>query len=251
MNTNWVAMGWVWMIAGLLGCARQEPANALKVGTTPGFPAFLVRAPDGSGLQGFDVDLAKAIAGKLGRPLQIKEMPFERLWPALAAGEIDLALAGMDRAAGAPENGSFSDPYFREKHVALAYAGNIVPENAEHMREMRVGAPAGSRSLAAAEKAVGQGHVRAFPSAETMVAALAENQLDCALLEESQAAAMLSGDSFLMVSPVALEAAYAAAIPKGKAEWAAELNAAIAGLAGDGSLDRLAKQWLVPAANPP
>jgi polar amino acid transport system substrate-binding protein len=60
---------------------------------------------------GFDVDLAKIIAGKLGRKLVIKDMPFSSIIPALRSGQGDLAMAAITPTESRRENVDFSIPY--------------------------------------------------------------------------------------------------------------------------------------------
>ena len=85
-----------WWIAGLtmvLGLAawfwlnRSDP---LVMGTHAHFPPFELIEPGARGdvIVGFDVDLARAIADKAGRPLRIVDMPFDELIPALEAGTV-------------------------------------------------------------------------------------------------------------------------------------------------------------------
>lgn len=68
--------------------------NLLIVGTNSGFPPYEVINENGE-LEGFDIDLAKAIAKEMNKKLLIKDMAFDALIISLQQGKIDLILAGM------------------------------------------------------------------------------------------------------------------------------------------------------------
>ncbi|MDR3144121.1 MAG: transporter substrate-binding domain-containing protein [Puniceicoccales bacterium] len=60
---------------------------------------------------GFDIDLAKVIAEKLGKKLVIKDMPFASILPALISKQGDLAMAAITPTDARRENVDFSIPY--------------------------------------------------------------------------------------------------------------------------------------------
>ncbi|NCO74015.1 MAG: transporter substrate-binding domain-containing protein [Cyanobacteria bacterium] len=102
--------GWIKPIAlGLLACISiifmtfnpftVEPAKsqliAFKVGTEPTFPPFEMPSEDGSGLQGFDIDLMKAIGNEVNLAVEFESLPFDGLIPALQSNTIDAAVSGI------------------------------------------------------------------------------------------------------------------------------------------------------------
>ena len=74
------------------GAASEE--KVLIVGTEPTFPPFEF-TEDGKDV-GFDIDLLQAISDKIGYKMEIKNLGFDALIPALKSGQIDLIAAGMD-----------------------------------------------------------------------------------------------------------------------------------------------------------
>lgn len=94
-----------------VGCSPKE-RNTLVVGMELAYPPF--EMTDASGQPaGLSVELARALAEKLGRPLQIENIPFDGLIPALKSGKIDLILSSMTATAERAESIDFSDPYLR------------------------------------------------------------------------------------------------------------------------------------------
>lgn len=68
---------------------------------------------------GFDVDIAKTIAERLGVKLEIKDMEWTGLIPALAAGKIDLIISGITGTLERAKAITFTSPYFTTGLCAL------------------------------------------------------------------------------------------------------------------------------------
>ena len=90
----------------------------LVVGMELKFKPFEYTDDKGQAL-GLDVDLARRVAKDLGVELEIKDMEWTGLIPALQAGKIDLIISGL---TGTPERAkavTFTDPYFSTGLCAL------------------------------------------------------------------------------------------------------------------------------------
>lgn len=68
---------------------------------------------------GFDVDIARAIAKELGVELDIKDMEWTGLIPALQAGKIDLIISGITGTLERAKTITFTSPYFTTGLCAL------------------------------------------------------------------------------------------------------------------------------------
>jgi len=75
---------------------------------------------DASGTpKGFDVDIAKTVADRLGVKLEIKDMAWTGLIPALAAGKIDLIISGITGTLERAKSITFTSPYYTTGLCAL------------------------------------------------------------------------------------------------------------------------------------
>ena len=106
--------------------------NKLTVGMEVGFFPFEYADTDGRPV-GFDVDLANIAAQELGVPVEIKEMEFSGLIPALQTGKIDMIISGMSRTPARAKTVSFSQPYFEAGLCALI-SNKRAPEVSEISR---------------------------------------------------------------------------------------------------------------------
>lgn len=87
-----LAIGVISMFKWLL--PKQDNANRLIVGTCSGFPPYEI-LNEKNELVGFDIDIARIIAKKMEKDLEIKDMSFDSLIISLQQGSIDLAIAGI------------------------------------------------------------------------------------------------------------------------------------------------------------
>lgn len=85
-------------------------AEPLRVGMELSYPPFETIGPDGQPA-GVSVEMARALAAELGRPLKIENMPFTGLIPALKTGKIDLIISSMTATPERAKAVAFSDPY--------------------------------------------------------------------------------------------------------------------------------------------
>jgi len=82
--------------------------------------AFLINNEKGTGYcDGYDVQIAKAIADELGKDLLVKKIAWEGLIDSLNNGEIDMIVAGMTDTADRRESVSFSTPYYQSDLVLI------------------------------------------------------------------------------------------------------------------------------------
>ncbi len=111
------------LLVGLLACSKKEsgppPPPPLVVGMELAYPPFEMADERGEPA-GISVDLAKALAEYLGRPLKIQNIPFDGLIPALKTGSIDLIISSMTATPEREQSIDFSDRYVRTGLAMLA-----------------------------------------------------------------------------------------------------------------------------------
>ena len=81
----------------------------LVMATNAEFPPY--EYMDGGNITGFDVDMMNAVCDKLGYELQIDDMAFESIIPAVQSGKADVGVAGLSVTPDREKNVRFSDPY--------------------------------------------------------------------------------------------------------------------------------------------
>ena len=239
-------------MAGLLAaCGKKEAGKALVMGTNAEFPPFETRGgANGSEIVGFDVEVAKAIAAKVGLPLKIEDMKFDSLLPALSAGKVDLVLAGMTITDERSQNVDFSTPYYKATQVVLILAGSPIPQTKEDLKGVKIAVQLGTTGDGAAVEIAGQDNVRQFTSAMDAVVELMNGKVECVVIDEQPAIQFAKKNPELMlVRPQFDDEFYGVAVKKGNAELLAKVNEALAEIAADGRYDQFVDRWMVQAAD--
>ena len=89
----------------------------LVMGTETGFAPYEYK--EGDQILGIDVEIAAYIAKSMNMELEIVDMDFDALIPALVTNKIDIIAAGMTVTEERKENVNFSDPYIEAKQVVV------------------------------------------------------------------------------------------------------------------------------------
>lgn len=89
----------------------------LRVGMTPNYPPVVFK--EQGHITGLEADFAQGLGEELGRPIAMVELAWERLIPALQAGQIDVIMSGMSVTEARKRQVSFVHPYIRVGQMAL------------------------------------------------------------------------------------------------------------------------------------
>ena len=100
-------------------CA-YEPYNWTEM-NTPSLGAVAISGEGKQGLyaNGYDVQIARYVAARLGRKLEIYATSWESLLPALQSGTIDAIVAGMSPTAEREAEIDFTDTYYESNLVVI------------------------------------------------------------------------------------------------------------------------------------
>lgn len=91
---------------------------------------------------GFEVDLVKAVADKLGAEVDIQNIPFNGLFSAVQSGRIDIATSSITITDERLQSVSFAQPYYDSDQSLTTAAGG--PESLTEMEGKVVGVDTGS-----------------------------------------------------------------------------------------------------------
>ena len=130
------------LVFALLGCNQKE-AKVL-VGTEPTFPPFEFLDKATGEITGFDIELIKAIGADQGFEVEIKNLGFDGLVPAIVSGNIDLAASGMTITQEREKIVSFSDAYINAGLALAVRAGDAEIASVEDLQGKTVGAQIGT-----------------------------------------------------------------------------------------------------------
>src|ERR687895_922974 len=104
---------------------RIQEAGEIKIGVKYDVPPFGFQNPESGDIEGFDVDLGKAIAEKLGVEPNFVEAISDNRIPFIQDGTVDLVLSTMTINAERAAEIGFTDPYF------IAHGRILVPQDSD------------------------------------------------------------------------------------------------------------------------
>lgn len=91
--------------------------NPLRVGFSPNYAPVIFK--EGGNVQGIEADLAAGIGVGLARPVELVEISWFELIPALNESRIDVIMSGMSVTPARSEQVLFTDPYMQIGQMAL------------------------------------------------------------------------------------------------------------------------------------
>lgn len=117
------------LFAGHPAAAQSDAGGAfpraLRVGTFADNRPWVFR-DEGGDFTGFDVDLVRAVAGRLGAGVDFTSMPFRDLLPALAAGDVDLAICSISVTPERLKMFDFTQPYYATSQGIVVMKGSRI-----------------------------------------------------------------------------------------------------------------------------
>jgi polar amino acid transport system substrate-binding protein len=221
-----------------------EEAKILIMGTSADYPPYESIDLATQEIVGFDVDIAKYITEELGYELQIEDMDFNGLIPAMEAGRVDFVLAGMTPNEERKQNVDFSDIYYEATNLIVTEDSDL--SSLEDLEGKKVGVQLGSIQEGEAEdlaEEYGFEVVKLNRIPEIMQELLA-GRIDAILMEDTVAEGHLEAQKQLVSFEVPSEGELGSAIafPKGS-DLVEPFNEKLNELIESGNMEELILKW--------
>ncbi len=244
----------VLLVAGMLaGCgASSNELNLVESGklimsTNAEFPPYEMTADDGS-YEGIDVEIAAAIAEKLGLELVIDDMDFDAALLAVQQGKSDIVMAGVTVREDRLLVMNFSDSYATGVQVVIVKEGSDV--TMDNLGEMMIGTQRGTTGYIYASDTpenggYGEDHVVAYDTGASAVQALLNGQVDCVIIDNAPAAAYVAANPGLTIlDGTWAEEDYAIGINKENTALLEAVNKALGELTADGTVQSIIDKYI-------
>ncbi|MEM6453297.1 MAG: transporter substrate-binding domain-containing protein [Cyanobacteria bacterium P01_D01_bin.105] len=224
-----------------------EDDRVLVMATSADYPPyeFYETAEGGGEPIGFDIDIAKAITEKLGYTLEIEDMDFNGIIPALQAERADFAMAGMTPTEERKESVDFSQIYYDAQNTIISTQGSGLAAY-EDLEGKTVGVQLGSIQEGEAEEQAETIEMTIEPrnKVSELIQEVKAGRLDAAIVEDTVAKGYVQNNEDLEFATVAIEGESGSAIafPKGS-PLAAEFDQALTELIESGEMDALIQTW--------
>ncbi len=218
-------------------------AGKLTMATNATFPPYEMTTDSGD-IEGIDVDIAKAIAEKLGLELQIDDMDFDAALLSVQQGKADIAMAGITVTDERKAVMAFSDSY------ATGIQSIIVPEDsdiktADDLSGKKIGTQRGTTGYIYCSDDFGDDNVVAYDSGLTAVQALNNGQVDAVVIDNEPAKAYVESNPGLKILDTSYaEEDYAIGMNKDNTALLDAVNAALEELKADGTLQSIVDKYI-------
>ena len=199
-------------------------------------------------LDGIDIELIRAVAGRLALTTEFKVEPVDGLFAALGDRRCDLVAASLPISDDRPENVDFSEPYVEVKQSLLVRKGDeSTLDELGALAGRTIGVQPGTAGAAFAASNAGGATVRELPGTAELFAALEGRQVDAVLhdLPVNAYRALSSGTT--VVATVFAEgsnARYGLALRKDEATLKKAIDDAIAQVRSDDTFPTVLRRFL-------
>ena len=228
----------------------------LTVGTSGTYAPFSYFKEDGKTLQGFDVELLKALQDKLGFKIKndtIQDMDYGPLTTSLTQGQIDLGAAALCATDERKEVMNFSDIYYDAGIIVAVGKDNNDIKSVDDLTDgkYKVAVQTGTIAYEYATSKLPEKCLQSFDSQALAYKAVEGGQADATIydapgtsysIKTGEVKFKIVGDEFYNgQAPYAL--AFSFDICKKYPDIIEQFNKAIKELQDDGTIDKLKKDW--------
>ena len=220
---------------------KTAEGGTLIMGTNATFPPY--EYYEGDEIVGIDVEIAQAIGEKLGMEVTVEDMEFDALIPALASNKVDIVAAGMTVTQERQESVNFTDTYATAAQVIIVKQGSDIASS-EDLNGKILGVQMGTTGDSLASEIEGA-QVERFNKYFEAIQSVLQGKIDAVIIDSAPAKAFAEKDENLVILDEALSSEdYAMAINKDNTELLDKVNAAIAELDEEGTLDEIVNKYI-------
>ena len=235
----------------MLTLTGMAMAETLKMGTNASFPPYEFYDDETGEIVGIDAEVAAAICAKLGCDLEIVDMDFDAIIPAVTTGKIDFGMAGMTVTEERMQSVDFTTSYATGIQVVIVKedseitsVDDLFAEGANHKIGVQQGTT-GDLYCSWDIEDEGLGSVERFKNGTDAVLALTSGKVDCVVIDNEPAKNYIAANEGLKIldTEYAVED-YAIALAK-DSELTEKINAALEELIADGTVQAIIDKYIV------
>ena len=243
------------LTAMFAGCSGKTGSNVdtiekgkLIMSTNAAFPPYEM-TDDSGNYVGIDVEIAQAIADKLGLELVIDNMGFTAALEAAQNGKSDMVMAGVTVTDDRLLVMDFSNSYATGIQVVIVPEGSDIT-SPDDLEGKIIGTQMGTTGYIYASDTpenggYGEENVIAYDNGITAVQALLNGQVDAVIIDNAPAQAFVESNPGLKILDTEwLTENYAIGFAKGNTKLVEAVNAALEALTADGTVQKIVDKYI-------
>ncbi|WP_052514734.1 ABC transporter substrate-binding protein [Dethiosulfatarculus sandiegensis] len=231
--------------------AKVKKSGKLIVGTSADYPPYEAVDADNK-FVGFDMDLIREVAKRMGIKVEIKDMGFDSLITALQAKKIDAVIAAMQATPARKKKVDFSTVYHKIKDAFLVKKGSKIKLNSPHdAAPYKVASQTGTiqekwvkTNLIDTGK-MDKDRYFSYERVDNAAMDVANGRVEVLFIiaDPAKKLAQKAGLDIALVTGETVGGGQSIALPKGADALKAEIDKAIESIKADGTLKKLMDKW--------
>ena len=221
----------------------------LTMSTNASFPPYEMVADDGS-FEGIDIEVAGAIAEKLGLELQVDDMGFDAALQAAQTGKSDMVMAGVTITEERQAVMDFSNSYANGVQVVIVKEDSPIQTVDDLANANMIGCQMGTTGYIYCSDTVenggfGEDHVTPYDDGAAAVQALMNGQVDAVVIDNMPAQSYVAANPGLKILDGEFtNEDYAIGVAKGNTALLDAINGALEELTADGTIQSIVDKYI-------
>ena len=221
----------------------------LTMSTNASFPPYEMVADDGS-FEGIDIEVAGAIAQKLGLELQVDDMGFDAALQAAQTGKSDMVMAGVTITEERQAVMDFSNSYANGVQVVIVKEGSPIQTVDDLANANMIGCQMGTTGYTFCSDTpenggFGEDHVTPYDDGAAAVQALMNGQIDAVVIDNKPAQEYVAANPGLKILDGEFtNEDYAIGVAKGNTALLDAINGALEELTNDGTIQSIVDKYI-------
>jgi polar amino acid transport system substrate-binding protein len=181
-------------LMAVTAAASAKEWKTVRIGTEGAYPPFNF-FDSNKELQGFDIDIAKAVCAKMKVECTFVAQDWDGIIPALLAGKYDAIFASMSITDERKQQIDFSDKYYYTPSIFVAQKGSgITDTSPTGLAGKTIGAQSSTIQASYLEEAYKDFDLKLYPSQDEVNLDLVSGRIDTLLVDKLVAADWLKTD---------------------------------------------------------
>jgi len=218
------------------------------VGLDDAFPPMGFREEGTNEIVGFDIDLAKEAAKKMGVEVKFQPVVWDTVIETLNIGDIDVIWNGCTITPERLEQINFTKPYIGDRQIIVVQKGSSIATKKDLAGKV-VGLQAGSSAKDAVEKDAATfesfGKLLEFTSNDEALLDLSTGRVDAVVVDEVVGRYYIAKkpDTYMVLTEHFGEEEFGVGVRKSDEAFLAELNKALDAMKADGTAAQISQKW--------
>lgn len=228
--------------------ATAAPAGEMmtvRVATDATWPPFESVDEATKEMVGFDIDLMNAIAAAANLEVEYNNVPWDSLLAGMAQCQYDASISAMTITPERAEQFAFSDPYFAAGQIVTVRTDNTDITGRDTLSGKTIGVQLGTTGDIQAQTIEGA-NVKNYDDIGLAFQDLLNGQIDAVIADNPLALGYVGQnvDQLKTVGDVFTDESYGIAVCKDNTELLERINAGLAAVQADGTIDELTEKWI-------